>query len=60
MGGKKHFGVVTAGALIGVLVCGSDVTLAQDAGYPSTIRPAEKEYSPYLNHNYPDQVFFGS
>jgi len=26
---------------------------------PQTIQPAEKEYSPYLNHNYPDRVFWG-
>ena len=33
--------------------------LTQDAGDPSTIPPAEKEYSPYLEHEYPDQVYFG-
>ncbi len=33
--------------------------LAQDAGDPSAVRSAEKEYSPYLNHNYPDRVFWG-
>ena len=33
--------------------------LAQDAGDPSAIKSPKKEYSPYLNHNYPDQVFFG-
>ena len=33
--------------------------LAQDAGDPSSIKAAEKEYSPYLEYNYPDQVFFG-
>lgn len=33
--------------------------LAQDAGDPKAIKPSKKEYSPYLNHNYPDQVFFG-
>ncbi|MEA1889923.1 MAG: DUF3604 domain-containing protein, partial [Pseudomonadota bacterium] len=33
---------------------------AQDMGTdPSAIKPAEKEYSPYLNYNYPDKVFFG-
>ena len=26
---------------------------------PAKIRPAKKEYSPYLNHNYPDRVFWG-
>ena len=34
-------------------------SVAQDAGDPSVIRSAEAEYSPYLDHNYPDQVFFG-
>jgi len=55
----KLFAMLTAGALIGGLVFGSSITLAQDAGDPSAVRPAGKEYSPYLNHNYPDQVFFG-
>lgn len=32
---------------------------AQDAGDPADIEPDAKEYSPYLNYNYPDQVFFG-
>ena len=34
---------------------------AQDMGTgdPSVLKPAEKEYSPYLNYNYPDKVFFG-
>ena len=26
---------------------------------PEKIQPAENEYSPYLNHNYPDRVFWG-
>ncbi len=34
-------------------------SLAQDAGDPSGIRPTEAEYSPYLQHNYPDRVYFG-
>jgi len=34
-------------------------SLAQDAGDPANISQPEKEYSPYLNYNYPDQVFFG-
>jgi hypothetical protein len=33
--------------------------LAQDAGDPSAIKSPEPEYSPYLNYNYPDHVFFG-
>ena len=32
---------------------------AQDAGDPSKIRPKRAEYSPYLNYNYPDRVYFG-
>jgi len=32
---------------------------AQDAGDPSAIKAVEKEYSPYLQHNYPDKVYFG-
>jgi len=32
---------------------------AQDAGDPIAIRPPSAEYSPYLNYNYPDRVFFG-
>ena len=32
---------------------------AQDAGDPSAVKPMAKEYSPYLNLNYPDTVFFG-
>lgn len=34
-------------------------SMAQDAGDPNGIRSPEAEYSPYLEHNYPDQVFFG-
>ena len=30
-----------------------------DAGDPGSIRVASSEYSPYLNYNYPDRVFFG-
>jgi len=33
--------------------------VAQDVGIPSEIPPAPKEYSPYVDYNYPDQVFFG-
>ena len=31
----------------------------QDAGDPSAIRSRSAEYSPYLNYDYPDRVFFG-
>ncbi len=37
-----------------MLLVGVPDMLAQDAGDPSAIRSAEKEYSPYLNHNYPE------
>lgn len=37
--------------------CGS--LFGQDAGDPSGILPPEPEYSPYLNHNYPDRVYWG-
>jgi len=33
--------------------------MAQDAGDPGQIRSPQKEYSPYLNYNYPDQVYWG-
>jgi hypothetical protein len=33
--------------------------LAMDAGDPANLIQHEKEYSPYLNHNYPDRVFWG-
>jgi len=43
-----------------LIVAGNGLPIsAQDAGDPSDIKPAKKEYSPYLNYNYPDQVFFG-
>jgi len=45
-------------APIAIAVFGFPV-LAQDAGDPSGIEPRAQEYSPYLNYNYPDQVFFG-
>ncbi|MGR3661697.1 MAG: DUF3604 domain-containing protein, partial [Paracoccaceae bacterium] len=32
---------------------------AQDAGNPASITVPAAEYSPFLNYNYPDQVFFG-
>ena len=33
--------------------------MAQLVGDPGQIRSPQKEYSPYLNHNYPDQVYWG-
>ena len=32
---------------------------AQDAGDPHSIYVGEPQYSPYLDYNYPDKVFFG-
>ncbi|MEE9182914.1 MAG: DUF3604 domain-containing protein [Acidimicrobiia bacterium] len=32
---------------------------AQDVTNPASLRPAAREYSPYLNHNYPDRVLWG-
>ena len=45
-------------ATIGTIGVGMPA-FAQDAGDPGLIKPAKKEYSPYLNHNYPDRVFWG-
>ena len=43
-------------SLMSVLV---NPVMAQDAGDPSQIRAPQPEYSPYLNHNYPDRVYWG-
>jgi hypothetical protein len=46
--------------LISIIAAGSGLPVsAQDAGDPGSIKPAKAEYSPYLNYDYPDQVFFG-
>ena len=37
----------------------SSQLIAQVVADPSVIQAAKKEYSPYLNYNYPDKVFFG-
>ena len=47
----------SSASIFALLLTGQAV--AQDAGDPSGIRAAKPEYSPYLNYNYPDQVFFG-
>jgi hypothetical protein len=31
----------------------------RDTGDPIAIESPKKEYSPYLDHNYPDEMFFG-
>ena len=38
---------------------GGPAVAQDDAGDPGSIRAAGSEYSPYLNYNYPDRVFFG-
>ncbi len=48
--------------IIAVFACTaftSTQLIAQEAGDPGVIQAAKKEYSPYLNYNYPDKVFFG-
>jgi hypothetical protein len=49
------------GLLVGCVVAMATAmpAMAQDAGDPSKIRPKRAEYSPYLNYNYPDRVYFG-
>ncbi len=49
------------GLLVGCVVALTTAMPAagQDAGDPSAIRSRSAEYSPYLNYNYPDRVFFG-
>jgi len=53
---KNLFGVLAATVLATSVAV---PTLAQDAGSPSAIKSPEREYCPYLDYNYPDQVFFG-
>ena len=50
-----------ASALVALALAASTggPAVAQDAGDPGSIRAAGSEYSPYLNYNYPDRVFFG-
>jgi len=46
--------------VISMLILSYAPVFAQEIQHnPQTIQPAEKEYSPYLNHNYPDRVFWG-
>lgn len=46
--------------VISMLIISYAPVFAQEIQHnPQTIQPAEKEYSPYLNHNYPDRVFWG-
>jgi len=44
---------------VAIAVAAGFPAIAQDAGDPSSVTPAGAEYSPYLNYNYPDRVFFG-
>ena len=49
-----RFRIVTSVAfLVSGLIPAAD-SIAQDVPNPASIRPAEEEYSPYLNHNHPD------
>lgn len=46
--------------VVSMLILSYAPVFAQEIQHnPQTIQPAEKEYSPYLNHNYPDRVFWG-
>ncbi len=57
MSETKHVTSLLAGCVV-ALATAMPAT-AQDAGDPSAIRSRSAEYSPYLNYNYPDRVFFG-
>jgi len=51
---------ITSKLIVTLLAVGVSMTsLAQHAGDPGNIKAPEKEYSPYLDYNYPDKVFFG-
>ncbi len=50
---------VTSLLVVCVVVATGTPATAQDAGDPGAIRSRSAEYSPYLNYNYPDRVFFG-
>jgi len=52
---------VGIGVILGLLVISvaSIPVAGQDAGDPDGIRARSAEYSPYLNYDYPDRVFFG-
>jgi len=51
---SESFIVVVAGLMMLDLML--TPALAQNAGSPKGIKSPEKEYSPYLSHNYPDKV----
>ena len=42
-----------------IVLTTATLALAQDVGNPGSIKPPKPEYSPYLNYNYPDNVYFG-
>jgi hypothetical protein len=50
--------LITSGLLMALAMV-SVPALAQDAGDPANVSAPEKEYSPYLGHNYPDKVLWG-
>ena len=51
---SRSIGVTAAIVLGGAATAG-----AQDVTNPASLRPAAEEYSPYLNHNYPNRVLWG-
>ena len=56
---NKMFTITRFIAASTLAACISLPALAMDAGNPSAIKSTPKEYSPYLEYNYPDKVFFG-
>ena len=41
------------------LIAITEPSFVQDTGGPIAIGSPKNEYSPYLDHNYPDEMFFG-
>lgn len=52
-------GLGTLCTVITLLTVLANPAIAQYVGDPGQIRAPQKEYSPYLNHNYPDRVYWG-
>ena len=51
---------IAAVTLLGCFVIGSEPAFAQDVTLdPAKITFGKAEYSPYLDHGYPDRVYFG-
>ena len=56
---RRGYLIMAVVILAGTLLVAPPV-FAQDLDFdPASIRPPAKEYSPYLEHNYPDRVYFG-